>query len=119
MCELQRQLDEGIGTRPALLDQAFAERVKWEGMQVHIICQKTGAAQGCLYDLLTLQGKKTALFSGEAQQKGAGQNQVWKCALHSPQRHPEGHSTVPLTHPRNSVEPLGDKCHRHMACTFL
>jgi hypothetical protein len=44
MCELQCQLDEGIGTRPALLDQAFAKGVKWEGMQVHIICQKTGTA---------------------------------------------------------------------------
>lgn len=74
VCELQRQLNEGIRTRPALLDQAFAKGVKWEGMQVHIICQKTGTAQGCLYDLLTLQRKKAALLSGEAQQKEAGQN---------------------------------------------
>ena len=73
VCELQRQLDEGIRTCPALLDQAFAEGVKWEGMQVHIICQKTGTAQGRLYDLLTLQRKKAALLSGEAQQKEAGQ----------------------------------------------
>lgn len=82
MCELQRQLDEGVGTCPALLDQAFAKGVKWEGMQVHIICQKTGTAQGRLYDLLALQRKKAALLSGEAQQKEAGQNKVCRCALH-------------------------------------
>lgn len=65
MCQLQCQLDEGIGARPALLDQPFAKGVKWEGMQVHVICQKAGAAQGSLYDLLTLQEEEAPL-SGEA-----------------------------------------------------
>lgn len=41
-------------------------------MQVHVICQKAGAAQGRLYDLLTLQREKAALLSGEGQRKGAG-----------------------------------------------
>lgn len=112
MCQLQCELDEGIGARPALLDQPFAKGVKREGVQVHIIRQKIGAAQGSLYDLLTLQEKKEAPVTGEARQNGTGQNQVWKCAFHilcdfsgkatwKPWR---GKSTASLPHPGSSGE---------------
>lgn len=81
MCQLQCQLDEGIGARPALLDQPFAKGVKWEGMQVHVICQKAGAAQGSLNDLLTLQEEEAPL-SGEARQNRAGQDRTEFANVH-------------------------------------
>lgn len=81
-------------------------------MQVHVICQKAGAAQGSLYDLLTLQGEEAPL-SGEAQQNKAGQDRTEFANVHctfsgmflerlpgSPVRQ----STASLPHPRSSGE---------------
>lgn len=97
MCQLQCQLDEGIGARPALLDQPFAKVVKWEGMQVHIICQKTGAVQGSLYDLLTLQGKREApSHRGSMAEWGRAEPSLGMCISHSLQFFWKGYLEAPV-----------------------
>lgn len=62
MCQLERQLHKGVGARAALLDEAFAEGVEREGTEIHILCQKARAAQGSLYHLLTLEGKRDRFY---------------------------------------------------------
>lgn len=66
MSQLQRQLHERVRARPALLDQAFPERVEGKGVEVHVVGQEVRAAQGRLYHLLTLERKEGgSLWGGQ------------------------------------------------------
>lgn len=64
MGQLEGNLDEGIGTGAALLDQAFAKVIKGENVRVHVVSQSCGHCQRTLDDFLALQEiKKYSLVS--------------------------------------------------------
>lgn len=55
MGELQGNLNEGIGTGAALLNQTLAKLSEGETVTVHIVCQSSGYCQRTLDDLLALK----------------------------------------------------------------
>ena len=55
MGQLQGNLDEGIGTCAALLNQTFAKVVEGENVRVHVVGQSPGQCQRALDDLLALE----------------------------------------------------------------
>lgn len=55
MGQLQGDLDEGIGTSAALLNQTLAKVFKGENVRVHIVGQSPGDCQRTLDDLLALE----------------------------------------------------------------
>lgn len=57
MGELEGNLDEGIRTGAALLDQTFAKVIERENVTVHVVGQSPGCSQRALDDILALQGK--------------------------------------------------------------
>lgn len=58
MGQLKGDLDEGIGTRAALLYQTFAKVVKGENVRVNVVCQSCGHCQRVLDDFLALKEMK-------------------------------------------------------------
>lgn len=60
MGQLKGNLDEGIRTSAALLNQTFAKVVKGENVRVDVVCQNCGHCQRVLDDFLALKemGKK-------------------------------------------------------------
>lgn len=55
MGQLKGNLDEGIRTGAALLNQTFAKVVKGENVRVDVVRQSCGHCQRALDDLLALQ----------------------------------------------------------------
>ena len=55
MGQLEGDLNEGIGTSAALLDQTLAKVTEGENVTVHIISQSPGYCQRALDDLLALK----------------------------------------------------------------
>ena len=55
MGQLQGDLDEGIWTGAALLNQTFSKVIEGENVRVHIISQSPGDCQRALDDLLALK----------------------------------------------------------------
>lgn len=55
MSQLQGNLDEGIWTCAALLNQTLSKLSKGKTVTVHVICQSPGHCQRALNDLLALE----------------------------------------------------------------
>lgn len=58
MGQLQGNLDEGVRTSAALLNQTFAKVVKGENVRVDVVCQSCGHRQRALDDFLALKEMK-------------------------------------------------------------
>lgn len=58
MGQLKGNLDEGIRTSAALLNQTFAKVIKGENVRVDVVCQGCGHCQRVLDDFLALKEKK-------------------------------------------------------------
>lgn len=55
MGQLQGNLDEGIGTGAALLNQPLSKVSEGDNVTVHIVCQSSGYCQRTLDGLLALE----------------------------------------------------------------
>lgn len=65
MRQLEGQLHKGVWARATFLDDSFTKGNEWEGMEIHVVCQKICGVQGGLYNLLTLERKKKKVLRNE------------------------------------------------------
>lgn len=67
MSQLEGQLHEGVRAGSAFLDQPFTESTEQKRTEIHVAGQEVRAAQGSLYDFLTLgkKGEKLSLNGRE------------------------------------------------------